>query len=55
MPPGTRYVVAGVIVACFVYAFALLDKVEKAEEQVDLVLEKTVTVPDLDEELLAAG
>ena len=55
MPPGTRYVVAGVIVACFVYAFALLDKVEKAEEQVDLVLEKTVTVPDLDEELLAAA
>ncbi len=53
MPSWTRYVVAGVIVACFAYAFALLNKVEQAEEQVDLVLEKTVTVPSLDQEVLA--
>lgn len=53
MPAWVRYVVAGFITACFAYAIWLLNRVEQVEESPDLVLEKRVTVPELDEQLLA--
>ena len=53
MPSWARYVFAGCIVACFAYALSLLDRVEQAEQTPDLILEEQVTVPALDEALLA--
>jgi len=53
MPPWVRYVVAGFITACFAYAIWLLNRVEQAEVEPDLVLEKQVTVPQLDADILA--
>jgi len=52
MPAWGRYVIAGVIAAGFAYAFLLLNEIEQAEETNDLVLEKQVSVPELDRELL---
>jgi len=53
MPSWIRYVVAGFIAACFAYAIWLLNRVEQAEDVPDLQLEKTVTVPELDNKILA--
>ena len=53
MPAWVRYVVAGFITACFAYAIWLLNRIEQVEESPDLVLEKRVTVPELDDDLLA--
>ena len=53
MPAWVRYVVAGFITACFAYAIWLLNRIEQAEESPELVLEKQVTVPELDEDILA--
>lgn len=55
MPSWARYVVAGIIAACFGYAIVLLNRVEQAEEAPDLELEKKVTVPELDQDVLAAA
>ena len=53
MPSWARYVVAGFITACFAYAIWLLDRIEAVDVPPELVLEKTVTVPELDEDVLA--
>jgi|GEM_PF-4190774 len=53
MPSWARFVVAGVIAACFAYAIWLLNRIEQAEVEPSLVLEKQVSVPQLDEALLA--
>ena len=53
MPSWARYVFAGCVVACFAYALSLLNRVEQAEQTPDLILEKEVTVPALDDEILA--
>ena len=53
MPSWARYVVAGFITACFAYAIWLLNRIEAVEVTPELVLEKKVTVPELDEDILA--
>ena len=53
IPAWVRYVVAGFIAACFAYAIWLLNRIEQVEESPELVLEKQVTVPELDEDILA--
>jgi len=53
MPAWVRFAMAGVIAAVFVYAFALLNAVENAEDNPNMELERVVTVPILDHDLLA--
>ena len=48
-----RYVMSGVIVSVFVYAFVMLNAVEQADSDPDIVLEKIIVVPELDADLLA--
>ena len=42
MPPWVRYVVAGVIVACFAYALTLLSRIEQVGTETDEPLEAVV-------------
>ena len=53
MPSWVRYVMSGVIVSVFVYAFVMLNAVEQADSDPDIVLEKIIVVPELDADLLA--
>jgi hypothetical protein len=53
MPSWVRYVMFGVIVAVFVYAFVMLNAVEQADSDPDILLEKIIVVPELDADLLA--
>jgi len=53
LPAWARYVVAGFIAACFAYAIWLLNRIEQADGEPDIVLEKRVTVPALDDDILA--
>ena len=53
MPSWVRYVMSGVIVSVFVYAFVMLNAVEQADSDPDIVLEKIIVVRELDADLLA--
>jgi len=55
MPSWVRFAMAGVVVACMAYAFTLLDALEQVDNDPDLILEKIVLVPQLDDKLLAAA
>ena len=43
---------AGVIAACIVYAFTLLDAFEQVDNDPDFIVEKIVPVPELNDDLL---
>ncbi len=53
MPSWVRFAMAGVVAAIFLYAFTLLTAVENVDNNPDLVLEKVVLVPVLNDKLLA--